>query len=203
VRGVPSPRGCLLGRPWAGRGGTDDRPEPAPGGWAPGRLACRAAIVAQEKGCEPRRSRLESAPRLVPGTAPGPDGFSAALRDINWGQRAGAPQAGPWESVTPMRFHPSASRFREQRGSDAPAAVAFLSAGAGEPRPTRPRFRDKDQRFAWRWPVPDARVASALVRPHGAERGDRSVGCWADRGTGKRVFMASHANGERARRWPG
>jgi hypothetical protein len=161
--------------------------------------------VAQQHGFEPMLGRLESAQGLFPGTAPGTDGCVCHLGDIDGYQSAGAPQAGQLDRITTLGFDPIASLFWPQRGrgGDNPAGVAFLGAVAVEPIPTRTRFIDKHEMFTLGLPFSDKLSNIAWAHAKGLEVADLGGECWGDRSNGYRVFMDLHANGERARLWPG
>ena len=130
-------------------------------------------------------------------------GFVRDLGDRDGRQSAGAPQAGQLESVTTMRCAPIASLGRDQRGGNDPAGVAFFRAGAGEPIPTRTRCIDQHAMFALRLQWADELVKIALARANGTKVADLGVECLGDIGNGNRVFLDSHADGERARLWQG
>jgi hypothetical protein len=159
--------------------------------------------VAQENGCETRLGRLKIAPRLFPATAQVADGFVLDLRDIDRGESARAPQAGPLDRITTGRVDPIAGLVREQRGGHHPADVAVRGERAGGPIPPWPRFIDKDRLLAVGRQFPDALVAIAWARTDGAEGEALSMVFVGDRGDGHRVLMAIHPDGERARLGPG
>jgi hypothetical protein len=126
--------------------------------------------VAQENGVEAMLGRLE----LVQGICTSPtqvaEGFVLDLGHIDRGEGARAPQAGPWESVTPGRFDPIAGLVGAQRWGHDPADLTFLRERAGAPRPTRPRFIDEAKRLALGLQLPAARVDGALARADGAQK---------------------------------
>src|SRR5262245_18029979 len=184
-------------------GGPDDLTAPAQGSWAPGRLPRRTDIMAQQKGFEPMLGRLELAQGICPSPAQVTEGFVSHLGDRDGRQSTGAPQTGQLERVTPICCAPIASLFGDQRGGDNPAGVAFLGEGAGEPRPTRTCFIDKHEMLACGRHFSEKLGNIALARSKSTQGADLGVEVWGDIRHGHRVFLASHANGERARLWHG
>jgi hypothetical protein len=81
--------------------------------------------------------------------------------------------------------------------------MAFFGQRAGEPRATRTGFIDEDEVRAFGWQPTDACIDVTLSRTDIAEGADLGAVVLSDRGDGNRVFMAIHADVERARLWHG
>jgi hypothetical protein len=81
--------------------------------------------------------------------------------------------------------------------------MAFWGQIAVEPVPAGPRFIDQDQMVAFGWHLPEAVVDIALARANGAEGDHLSVVLLSTGGDCTRLLRDSHADVERARRWPG
>ena len=109
-----------------GRGRTDHLAEPAQVGRAPGGPACIADIMSQQKGFQPKLGRLEIPDGVFTRPAQVADRFIFDLGNIDGGQITRAHQPGQLDGVTAVGFDPVARLFRNQRGGDDPADMAFL-----------------------------------------------------------------------------
>jgi hypothetical protein len=110
-----------------------------------------------------------------------------------------AQQAGQFDGVSPVGFHPIAWLFGDQRGSDDPADVAFVGAIGVEPIATRAGFINKDEVWAFGLEPADEVINVTLSRPDGAEGDDLGVVFVGDIGDGDRLFMDIHSDVEHAR----
>jgi hypothetical protein len=155
--------------------------------------------VPQEKGLEPKLRGLEIAESIFTRPAQVPNGGILNRWDRDRGAVPRAPQAGQWEGVPPVGFDPLPGLLREQGGRHDPADLALFGARAGEPRATRPSFRDKDEVGAFGLQPAKKFIDIALPRTKVPKGADRGVRCLGDGGNGNGLFMNISSDGECAR----
>ncbi len=182
-----------------GRGGTDDRGEPAPGGRTPGGRTRLADILLPPKRVEPARGSLEILDGICTSPAPSANGFVFDLGNRDGREVTRAHQAGPLAGITTIGFDPVACLLRNQRGGHAPADGPVFRAIAIEPRPTRAGFVDKDQVLGLGLQLAHEWIHVAWPRPHGAQEDALGGGGLGDLGDGDRVFVDLHADVAHAR----
>jgi hypothetical protein len=177
-------------------GGTDALAAPAEGGGAPGGAARVTDIAPQEAGCEPQRRGREIVDGILTRPAQVPNGGILNRWDLDRSEVPRAHQAGQCEGVPPGGFDPLPGLFGAQRGGDAPADLAFLREGAGEPIAAWARVRDKDEGRTFGLQLPDEWIDVPLARPTVAKGDDLGVVCFGDRGHGHGLFMHISPDGE-------
>jgi hypothetical protein len=179
--------------------GTDDRAEPPQVGQAPGGLPRLTASVVQENGVAPTLRGLELVDGVFTCPAPVATGFRVNRGDGDGWAVTCAPQAGPWDGVSPVGCDPIPGLLGDHGGRDDPAALAFGGAIAGAPSATRAGCIAKDEVRALGWQPTDAVIEVTRSRPDSAEGDDLGAVVLNDRGDGKRVFMDIQTDVECAR----
>jgi hypothetical protein len=122
-------------------------------GRCPSGAARRADSLPPEKRVEAKLGGLESAAGLVTRPTQLTERLVLARGDVDGGEIARAPQAGPWHGVTPVGLDASAGLLRQQGRRDDPADGPCLAEGAVEPIAAWSRVRDQAQRRGLGWPL--------------------------------------------------
>ena len=185
------------------RCGTDYFREPPEMGWAPGGPACVAEVVSEQKGCEPKLSRLDIADGLFTRAGEVTDGRIFHLGNIHGGEVPRAHQPSELDGIPTVGFHAVAGLFGNHGGRDHPAAMSLLRQITREPVPTGSRFIDTDQVFGLGWHVSKELINIGLPGADGAEVDHLSVVRFGDIGHCDGVCVDIQTDIECARRWHG
>jgi hypothetical protein len=161
--------------------------------------AWRAEGVPQPQGVQTPLSGCESTETIFTSPPPRTPGFICALGALDGSEVSRAHQPGQWEGGAALGVAPISRVLRAQRGSNAPAVLAFCGQIAIEPIATRTRGVDTDEACGLRLPLPPQCIDGALARADGAAIDD--VGTIGAGGLGHRdgFFMNIHAHIKRAR----
>jgi hypothetical protein len=167
-----------------GRCGADDLREPSERGGTPMGATGIADIVTQQEGFEPDLGRFEVLGGVFTGSSQVTNGFIFEFGDLDRGEITRAPQASELDSVTAVGFDAIASLFRDQRRSDDPTGMAFLTEVSIGPVATGTGFVDEDELVSLGlklapelievgWSGPDRAEVSDFSTVIGSDIGDR------------------------------